>query len=172
MKCWTVAWLALLSVVLVGCSSTTAPKDTSSKPQPDLQVAQLTAQLSAARAQRDELTQEINRMNQEMTAKGPLANEELAASGHGDGRFVVAPKTVAQGGDLAIFSDIAGGEVRILSKDLKQTVAKLTGPESHDFVLYTIPRDLSPGEYHVVFQGHGGTTGEATISVVPPGSVP
>lgn len=152
--------LAFVFVCAPGCSTTTAPTKMEQPPAP--QIAQLTAELNATKAQVADLQRQAASLKKQASVPTP-APMARGAAGRGDGRFLVIPQRVRPGDPLAIYLDIADTEITIMTKDLQKTVAKLIGPAAHDFLVYTVPKDLAPGEYQVTFHGSGGTFGEAVI---------
>lgn len=84
---------------------------------------------------------------------------------HGDGRFIVIPSKVRPGFPIGIFTDEGDGQIRITRASDGKEVARMAGPKASQILVYTIPKDLDPGSYRIMFFGDGGTSGEAVIQV-------
>ncbi len=151
-----VAFVTVVGLFVSACSSATGTDPAVAAK--DGEIADLKLQIK----QRDE---EISSLKKSLAMTPPPQNQNSVAVGQGDGRFVVIPSKVRVGFPIGIFTDEGDGQIRITRAGDGKEVARMDGPKASQILLYTIPQNLEPGSYRIIFSGHGGTTGEAVIQV-------
>lgn len=122
-------------------------------------------QLAAKDQQIAELQKQNTELKQELSRPPSCPNPSEVVSGQGDGHFTVMPAKLHPGEAVAVYTEATDGTVRLVRKDSGKEIASFPGPNATHITTYTLPWNLAPGAYLVLFSGHGGTSGEATITV-------